>query len=120
MSPIYYIHDGERLFQRVMRICDEIEKSKEIEITMHSRVLIFNILTAITEDPHPSWRVMQFDLREILENKIETLPKNLNEVINYEKPKKRLTSFHLLHWLGLRLDSICPFEKEKKGDYRNE
>lgn len=110
--PLYYTEGDDRLFDRLNQIVGDIEREKKVTISMHTRVLIFNVVTAIREDPSPKWITDRDDIERRFSEVLGSLQRTIERVVQEENLGNRLTTFQALHWLSLNIDSICPFRKK--------
>jgi hypothetical protein len=110
--PLYYTEGDERLFDRLNQVVGNIEREKGVTISIHTRVLMFNVVSAIREDPSPKWITDRNDMERRFSEVVGNLQKIIERVVEEEKFDKRLTIFQALHWLSQNIDSICPFKKK--------
>ena len=116
--PLYYTEGNDRLFARINEVCDAIEHEHGIRCSVHSRVLMFNTLSAITEDPSPEWVGNSARQADVSSQMIENFPRILSVMLAEAASDGRLTFYQTLHWLGENLNSICPFEKTPRRTRR--
>jgi hypothetical protein len=113
--PLYYSDESlTPLFKQVTKACDELQETSDVETTLNTRVLIFNTLSAVLEDPSPYWREGEEDRQGRFADLTEQLPALLSKLAKVEglkAPARRITYFQTLHWLQRNLDKFCPFEK---------
>lgn len=98
-------------FQRML---NEVASKQDIKLSPTAAEMLYNMVDAVTRDPHPSWRsddklktseafdAFQRDMIDKLAPELSTIP--------YDK-KERMTTFDLLHKVSPILDKICPFKK---------
>lgn len=116
--PLYFTEGGEGVFNRVNAVCDRIELENEVQCTVHFRVLVFNALTAIVEDPSESWTASPVERRTQYNRFLKNLPNLILDLAKNDSAGQKLSYFDGLHWLSSRLDSICPFEKSPERRQR--
>ena len=109
--PLYYTNGEERLFKYINNIADRLERDRVDRISMYTRVLIFNMISAIKEDPSPSWIATRDELDFQYAKIVKELPKLIQRFVKQAGQNRQLTFFEAMHWLSLNLDSICPFQK---------
>ena len=109
--PLYYAEDDRGLFNQINRLCDSVGQQTDVFYSVHSRVLIFNALTAILEDPSNAWKATDTDRRRQFERFLSALPQLLSDIAKTVGVKGKISYFDTMHWLSSHLDSLCPFEK---------
>jgi hypothetical protein len=109
--PLYYAEDDRGLFTQINRLCDAAGQDTGTLYSVHSRVLIFNALTAILEDPSNAWKASDIDRRRQFERFSSALPGMLVEIAKAAEVKGKISYFDTMHWLSSHLDSLCPFDK---------
>ena len=109
--PLYYTEADRGLFTEINRLCDAVGQETGVLYSMHSRVLIFNSLTAILEDPSNAWKAGDGDRRRQFEGFSSALPQMLVEIAKAAGVKGKISYFDTMHWLSTHLDSLCPFDK---------
>lgn len=120
--PLYYTEGNEGLYRQVDALLDEIEKRMGVSWSPHARVLVFNSLAAIQEDPSPVWAADREERDIRFRGMVERLPQLAVEIAVTESVEQRLTYYQVLHWLSGHLDGLCPFEKrpvaeeERRGE----
>jgi hypothetical protein len=114
MPLVYFEPGGEGVFNRINEACNRVESETGVSCSEHFRALVYNAITAITQDPSASWSASSNARVERSGELLAGLPKLLLEVANTASVGKRLSYFDGLHWLTSRLDSICPFDKARK------
>lgn len=110
--PISYTYAGtEEMLGRINKICDRLTEQTGAKWSTHTRVLIFNSLAAIVEDPLPDWqRSRSSDRRKQQASLLRRLPRLLRAMASGRR-QRPITYFEVLHWLTDHLDAICPFQK---------
>lgn len=96
----------------VARQCARFSRNTGIRVSVHAQFLLKTILDAIVVDPHPRWRVMPGQTQGIRAVFLSTLPNYLQNIVTGEYVETEITSFHLLHWLSINLNSLCIIDKE--------
>jgi hypothetical protein len=98
------------------RICDQFTSETNVRITPTARDLAAEIISAISEDPHPSWRIG--DPQQLIgfqQQYLSAAPSFLKRVVEDEHIKtNQITAFDILHWLarGDALESwLCLISK---------
>jgi hypothetical protein len=117
--PPYFTPENERVLSRVNDACDRFEVNGNVQCTPAFRALLANTLSSIVEDPSPLWVSSAADRRQRYEGFIDGLDNLLYEMAE-DSVDGKLTYFDGLHWLGHRLDSLCPFEKSRRRPIRAE
>jgi hypothetical protein len=84
------------------RICDQFTSATNVLVTPTARDLAAEIISAISEDPHPSWRIEgPQQLIDFQRRYLEGMPRFLQRVVESERIQtNRITAFDILHWLG--------------------
>lgn len=118
--PLYFTEGNEGLFLQINNLCDRAELESKVRYSVQTRVLIFNTLAAIVEDPSDSWEATEEDRRGALREFVGRLPKSLQELSETADAGQRVSYFDTLHWLSARLDSVCPFQKNPGRRFRRE
>lgn len=109
--PLYYTDGNEGLFSRITETFDQLERDLGVTWTPYARVLVFNSLTAMQEDPSPTWLAGREARLARTTEMIARLPDLVRQVSRNESVEGRVTYFQVLHWLTDHLDGVCPFEK---------
>ena len=111
--PLMYLRNDDQLLSKVWEICNKVESDKKILVTTHARVIIYNLLAAITDDPHPNWIAYETQRKDALDKQLYKLEERIHEIIKEEKVQKKLSTFDVLHWMIKVIDEICPFRKSQ-------
>jgi hypothetical protein len=96
------------------RICDRFTQETSIVVTPTTRDLAAEIISAILEDPHPTWKVEAPQTFEYTQRYLSDSTKLLHAIRAEQNIKERITAFDLLHWLtrGEGLESwLCLIPK---------
>jgi hypothetical protein len=109
--PLYYTEGNEQLFARVNAICNTIEAERKIAISINARVLIFNAISAVREDPSLAWVANNESVEAQFARLVEELPLQVDQMVTASEVGGRVTYFDAMHWLSGHLDAICPFQK---------
>lgn len=112
--PWLYTEAQDGLFAIVNAQCDQVEAATGIRCSPHMRALVVNTLSAVVEDPSPTWRAGAQERQRRLAQLVETLPQTLITLVKSASIEGRLSYFDTLHWLTARLDTICPFDKDRR------
>lgn len=91
-------------------ISREFTNYTKIGVSTVTQDLGADIISAIVQDPHPSWpQDLRYDAvaNEILHN----TPQMLAQISQSLEQRKTITAFDFLHWLSGNLDSVCPIPK---------
>jgi hypothetical protein len=126
MAVYFTDRSDDEILRTVNRICDSLEQEMRVSCTQHTRALVANALSAVAEDPSPSWRAARPELRDKFGFLVSSLPRMMSELARDEvgdgglrgmfakEDRPKLTFYQTLHWLTANLDRICPFEKPKR------
>jgi hypothetical protein len=116
------------LEQRINEKCSEFKDASNIEVSENTRDLIYDVLRAISQDPHPNWKINSFPLNtvnqtnaypndennsedNIVEWYLNALPVFLSQIVSSEVKIEKITFFHALHWFTHNLNFICIIDK---------
>jgi hypothetical protein len=88
----------------------QFKNQTAVEVTPAAQDLIRVVLSSVEDDPHPRWMASAGDRAAIVKRLLADLPDYLGRIVTAEETKT-LTTFHVLHWLAVNLDRICPIEK---------
>lgn len=99
--------------EQVRIICQDFEASQGISVSPSAVKLISQILVAIVDDPHPTWRLeLDHPLIVIAESYRSAIPFYLQRIVASEGVKNRITTFDFLHWFaGSFRSKMCVFKK---------
>lgn len=114
VGTFFYTSRERRLFKEITKHCDLVERRMRVQLTPHTRALVMNTLEAVYADPSASWHATPKERDEVVDELLQRLPHLLAEFVTPQRGSRRpVTYFETLHWLGRRLDSICPFQKRR-------
>lgn len=91
--------------------CASFESTYHIAISENAKKLLYLTLSSIEDDPHPVWDTELTPPKRVTENFLKNLSKYLTDILHFQMLSDNITYFDVLHWLGIRLDSLCPFMK---------
>ncbi|MBN8586058.1 MAG: hypothetical protein J0M37_13285 [Ignavibacteria bacterium] len=100
------------IIRQVEQVSNDIGKEMNVEITTGARVIMMNLLEAIINDPSNQWSDSKREREIVLNDKLGSLHKDLETMINIYEYKK-VTTFDLIHWLADNLNNICPIKKRR-------
>lgn len=96
---------------RISDTCQLFAEETGIKVTPNAQELIGLVLNGIIDDPHPNWHTNKSDNEKVADKFAYDLPQMLHDVMHSENVTHEITTFDMLHWLTLRLPSLCPFAK---------
>lgn len=99
------------LARYVNGLIHECEQKNAVSFSQAAKTLILTTLVAITQDPSPRWQLSKHDLDNGWSAILKGMPESLEQLVSGERKTKQITYFQVLHWLGVNLDTLCPFPK---------
>lgn len=98
-------------FERVVRT---VEQERKLRFTPTASQMLYNMVDAVTRDPHPSWRSQLGGdgpvLNDFQKDMIGRLQGRLMEM-PVPGGAGMISTFDLLHSVSSIIDAICPFSK---------
>lgn len=106
-------------YQNFRNILEEFQEKHNVRISDQAQKLIYDVLGAVLSDPHPSWTFGNpKEVETYFENNIERYLEEISRFMVHGAWWKRrgkdtpITFFDVVHWLSVRIDSLCPFIKD--------
>jgi len=100
---------------------EEFQRKRDVRISDQAQKLIYEVLYAIESDPHPSWNTRLTNPKIVTAYFEDNIEHYLEEILHLtvhgawwvDRGKDtRITFFDVVHWLSLRINSLCPFIKD--------
>ena len=92
--------------QEVDKICTQFKNDAKISVSDHARELASNVLRAISQDPHPAWKVDATKLDLLTQAYLSALPMMLYQIVSSERVNDKITSFDFLHWFSKDFETM--------------
>jgi hypothetical protein len=95
----------------IVKGIDQFVEQSGIKVSNQAKVIIGDMLEAISNDPHPNWFRYEINPDDVFQQKVEEIPFLLAQIAEVENVSSVITTWDILHWLNGRLNSICPYRK---------
>jgi hypothetical protein len=103
-----------RIRNDITIVCSQFTARTAVEVSATTQNLVAEIISAIVEDPHPSWaRALPPNTSpdDFANQYLRRTPEMLEQLRGTLKDRKRITAFDFLHWFSTNLSFICPIPK---------
>ena len=101
-------------FQFDIQIRDFTKKTR-IDVSADAQTLLFTVINAVTNDPHPMWTISSGERRDYEASFLEGLGHTLGDIQGTVSGSRTITVFDVLHWIEIRgFSNLCPIKKKVK------
>jgi hypothetical protein len=108
-------------YQNFRSRLEEFQRKRNARISDQAQKLIYQVLYAIENDPHPSWNIRFTNPKNVTAYFEDNIEHYLEEILHStvhgawwgrRGKDTPVTFFDVVHWLSLRINSLCPFIKD--------
>ena len=98
--------------QDLLEICKKFKYDTGILVSNTTIEIAAEIISAICDDPHPSWKYRDARLIDTTKTYMEYVPMMLKQIAASQRVEDEITTFDLLHWLsGDNISMLCIIPK---------